>query len=67
MSNGPKLICLVSADDGNGQHWYWAGTPDPVEAEKMAIDRGLEEGKFTVKAGPNKFGVKHGEWQQAAP
>lgn len=67
MSQGPKLICLVSVDDDNGQHWYYAGTPDTDVAQAMALDRGFTSGTFTVKAGPNKFGIQNGEWRQIAP
>lgn len=67
MSKGPNVICLIRVSDSLGEHWYYAGTPDVEEASIMAIERGFEPNTFTVKAGPNKFGIQHDEWKQAAP
>lgn len=67
MTYGPTVISMINVKDEHGEHWYYAGTNDAATAQRMALDQGHNPDVVTIKQIPNKFGIQHGEWVQAAP
>lgn len=67
MASGPKVISMIKVNDELGEHWYYAGTDNNYDAEQIALTQGHKAEAVTIKQIPNKFGIQHGEWRQAAP
>ncbi len=67
MSQGPRLIAVVTINDQFGVRIFYAGCETQEDALIMAAQRDHVGAGVTAKIGPNKFGIQHGEWKQVAP